>query len=79
MVIGLSGVHLGLQSYFVTKNMISDGIGLPEVLLPINHKNYNLQGKMINQVMKKRENLHLDWKGCFCLYGDWNRGCDWLL
>ena len=48
MVIGLSGVHLGLQSYFVTKNMISDGIGLPEVLLPINHKNYNLQGKMIN-------------------------------
>ena len=39
MVIGLSGVHLGLQSYFVTKNMISDGIGLPEVLLPINRKN----------------------------------------
>ena len=53
MVPGLSGVHLGLQSYFVTKNMISDGIGLPEVLLPINHKNYNLQGKMINQVMEK--------------------------
>ena len=39
MVIGLSGVHLGLQSYFVTKNMISDRIGLHDVFLPINHKN----------------------------------------
>ena len=79
MVIGLSGVHLGLQSYFVTKNMISDRIGLHDVFLPINHKNYNLREKMITQVMKKRENLHLDWQGDLCFYGDWNRGCDWLI
>ena len=31
MVIGLSGAHLRLQSYFVTKNMITDRIGLHEV------------------------------------------------
>ena len=79
MVIGLSGVHLGLQSYFVTKNMISDRIGLHDVFLPINHKNYNLREKMITQVMKKRENLHLDWQGDLCFYGDWNRGFDWLI
>ena len=79
MVIGLSEVQFGLDPYFVIMSMITDRIGLPEVLLPINHKNYNLQGKMIDQVMKKRENLHLDWKGCLCLYGDWNQGCDWLI
>ena len=60
MVIGLWGVQFGLHPYFVILSMITDRIGLPEVLLPINHKNYNLQGKMVNQVMKKRENLHLD-------------------
>ena len=47
MVIGLSRVHPGLQSYLVTKNMISDRIGLHDVFLPINHKNYNLREKMI--------------------------------
>ena len=60
MVVGLWGVQFGLHPYFVILSMITDRIGLPEVLLQINHKNYNLQGKMINQVMKKRENLHLD-------------------
>ena len=53
MVIGLSEVQFGLDPYFVIMSMITDRIELPEVLLPINHKNYNLQGKMINQVMKK--------------------------
>ena len=43
MVIALSRVHLGLQSYFVTKNMITDQIGLHEVLLLINYKKYNLR------------------------------------
>ena len=76
MVIGLSGVHPGLQSYLVTKNMISDST---TSFLPINHKNYNLREKMITQNMKKRENLHLDWQGDLCFYGDWNRGCDWLI
>ena len=79
MVIGLSRVHPGLQSYLVTKNMISDRIGLHDVFLPINSKNYNLREKMITQVMKKRENLHLDWQSYLCFYGDWNRGCDWLI
>ena len=53
MVIGLSEVQFGLDPYFVIMSMITDRIGLPEVSLPINHKNYNLQGKMINQVIKK--------------------------
>ena len=51
MAIVMSGVHFGLQSYFVTKNMISDRIGLHEFFLPINHKNYNLREKVINQVV----------------------------
>ena len=34
-------------------------IGRHEVLLSINHKNYNFRAKEIQQVMKKRENLHL--------------------
>jgi len=29
-----------------------------EVLLPINHKNYNFREKKNSQVMKERENLH---------------------
>ena len=84
MVIGLSGVHLGLQSYFVTKNMISDRIGLHDVFLPINHKNYNLREKMITQVMKKRENLHLDWlwwlkPRLWLVDLNYNFGCNWLI
>ena len=42
MVIGLSGVQFGLQSYFVITSMITNRIGFHEVLSPINHKNYNL-------------------------------------
>ena len=36
---------------------ITDGIGRHEVLLPINHKNYNFREKN-SQVMKERENSH---------------------
>ena len=43
---------------FVT-SMITDRIGRHEVLLPINHKNYNFREKMNSQVIKERENLHL--------------------
>ena len=43
MVIGLSGVQFGLDSYFVIMSMITDRIGLHEVLLPINCKSYSLQ------------------------------------
>ena len=42
---------------FIT-SMITDQIGQHEVLLPINHKNYNFQEKENSQVMKERENLH---------------------
>ena len=42
---------------FVT-NVITDRIGRNEVLLPINHKNYNFREKKKSQVMKERENLH---------------------
>ena len=42
---------------FIT-SMITDRIGRHEVLLPINHKNYNFREKKNSQVMKERENLH---------------------
>ena len=42
---------------FIT-SMITDRIGQHEVLLPINHKNFNFREKKISQVMKERENLH---------------------
>ena len=41
---------------FIT-SIITDRIVLHEVLLPINHKNYNFRVKNI-QVVKERENLH---------------------
>ena len=37
---------------FIT-SMITDRIGRHEILLPINHKNYNFQGKNSSQAMKK--------------------------
>ena len=40
--------------------MITDRIGRHEVLLPSNHKNYNFGEKKNSQVMKERENLHLN-------------------
>ena len=58
MVIGLSGVQFGLQSYFATKSVITDRIGLHEVLLLINHKKYNLWEEKYSEVMTERENLH---------------------
>ena len=57
MVIGLSGVQFGMQSYFVITSAIIDQIGLHEVLLPINYKNYNLREEKYSQVMKERENF----------------------
>ena len=35
--------------------MITDGIGRHDVLLPINHKNYNFREKKNSQVMKEKE------------------------
>ena len=37
---------------------ITDRIGQHEVLLPINHKNYNFREKRNSQIMKEREDLH---------------------
>ena len=42
---------------FIT-SMITDRIGRHEVLLPINHKNYNFREKKNSQVIKEREHLH---------------------
>ena len=39
-------------------SMITDRIGRHEVLLPINHKNYNFREKKNSQVMNDREILH---------------------
>ena len=47
----------GNNDLFIT-NMITDRIGRYEVLLPINHKNYNFREKKKSQVMKEMENLH---------------------
>ena len=38
-------------------SMITDRIDRHEVLLAINHKNYNFQENKNSQVMKERENL----------------------
>ena len=54
VVIGLSGVQFGLQSYFVTKSMITDQIGPYEVLLLINSKEYNLREEKYSLVKKER-------------------------
>ena len=50
MIIGLNGVQFGL---FIT-GMITDRIGQHEVLLPINHKNYNFREKKNTKVWKRK-------------------------
>ena len=43
----------------ITKSsVITDRIGRHEVLLPINHQNYNFREKKNSQVIKERETLH---------------------
>ena len=37
---------------------VRDAIGRHEVLLPINHQNYNFGEKKNSQVMEEKENLH---------------------
>ena len=39
-------------------SIIMDRIGQHEVLLPINHKNFNFLEKKNSQVITERENLH---------------------
>jgi len=61
MVIGLSEVcnhtsdHVQRESDLFITSMITDRIGRREVLLPINHENYNFREKKNSQVMKERE------------------------
>ena len=43
-----------LDDLFIT-SMITDQIGRHEVLLPINHKNYNFREKKNSQIMKETE------------------------
>ena len=44
--------------HLLITSMITDRIGRHEVLLPINHKNYNFREKKNSQVMEDRKNLH---------------------
>ena len=57
MVIGLSGVNsvcnYTSDDLFIT-SMITDRIGRHEVLLTINHKNYNFREKKNSQVYKRK-------------------------
>ena len=46
------------ESDLLITSMITDRIGRHEILLPINHKNYNYREKKNSQVIWKRENLH---------------------
>ena len=48
---------LAAEIRVVITNMITDRVGRHEVLLPINHKNYNFGEKKKSQVMKEMENL----------------------
>ena len=49
---------LSCYGLFITSMITVDRIGRHEVLLPINHKNYNFRGKKNSQVMQERANLH---------------------
>ena len=49
-VITKSDDRAAVAGLFIT-SMIADRIGRHEVLLPINHKNYNFQEKKSSQVM----------------------------
>ena len=71
------------EKLFIT-SMITDRIGRHEILLPINHKNFNFCEKKNSQVMKKRENCikRLKKGGVNCLMSlcnkDWFE-CNWLI
>ena len=66
ILIELSGAQFHLLSSLSYKSdnkitsTITNRIGRHEVLLPMNHKNYNFWEKKSSQVMKERENLHLN-------------------
>ena len=47
------------SNLFIT-SMVTDWNGRHEVLLQINHKYYNFREKKSSQVVKERENLHLN-------------------
>ena len=46
------------ESDSFVSSMITDRIGRSEVLLPINHKNYNFREKRKSQVIREKKNLH---------------------
>ena len=69
--------------------MIIDRIGRHEIVLPINHKNYNFREEKNSHVMKVRENLHSKTDrgdvNCFVALKlrlvdlNYNFECDWLI
>ena len=56
------------ESDFFITSMITHLIGRQEVLLPINHKDYNFREKKNSQVMKEREK-----------FLNYIFECDWLI
>ena len=52
----------------LSRGMITDQIERHEVLLPINHKNYNFEEKKSSQIMKEWE-----------FFLNYNFECDWLI
>ena len=59
--------------------MITGLIGRQEVLLAVNHKNYNFREKKNSQVMKERENLHSKTDKVRSVDLNHNFKCDWLI
>ena len=55
---GIRTEWIPIRSERFVASMITDRTGRHEVLLPINHKNFNFKEKKNGQVMKERGNFH---------------------
>ena len=65
---------------FAYHELITDRIGRQEVLLPVNHKNYNFRERKNSQVMKERkENLHSKTDKVRSVDLNYNFKCVWLI
>ena len=68
------------ESDLLIMSMITDRIGRQEVLLPVNHKNYNFRERKNSQVMKERkENLHSKTDKVRSVDLNYNFKCVWLI
>ena len=62
---------------FIT-SMITDQIGRLEVLLPINHKNYNFREKENTKVWQGKICIKSFYTLSMAIESYWNQGCDRL-